>query len=152
MSANLPYVVAAVHLGSFLRRLAFVDQPSPLNDPLGERVVSANIPARGLPGQLLTLGYPEIRGQCAALHGSGEFIEPIGKRSEFTGSRIYRRWRCMIPVDGIQHLTTIGFPGLFRDQSRFDLPFGFRPPLIELRFGEEGRRSDHHGRRRGTSG
>jgi hypothetical protein len=41
----------------------------------------------------------------------------------------------MISIDRIQHLTTVDFTGLFRNQPLFDLLFGFRPPLIELGFG-----------------
>jgi len=135
MLANSLHIVAAVHLGPFLRCLTFVNYPPPLANPISERVVSTDIPAGGLPGQLLTLGYPEIRGQCAALHGSGEFIEFIGKRSKFADGRIYRRWRCMIPIDRIQHLPTTRFTGLFGNQSLFDLLLGFRPSFIELGFG-----------------
>ena len=67
--------------------------------------------------------------EVEALH-----LVEVGKRPELTNGRIDRRWRRMIPIDRIQHLTTVGFTGLFRDQPLFDLPFGFRPPLIELRF------------------
>jgi hypothetical protein len=47
----------------------------------------------------------------------------------------------------MQHLATIGFTGLFRDQSLFDLLLGFRPPLIKLGFGQERWGSNHHRRR-----
>jgi hypothetical protein len=57
----------------------------------------------------------------------------------------------MIPIDRIQHLSTAGFTGLLPDQALFYLLFGFRPPLIELRFGQEGRGSDQHRRGSRTS-
>jgi hypothetical protein len=58
MLANPLHIVTAVHLGPFLRCLAFVDYPSPLDNPISKWVVSAIILAERLPGQLLTLGYP----------------------------------------------------------------------------------------------
>jgi hypothetical protein len=135
MLANSLHIVAAVHLGPFLRCLAFVNYPSPLDNPISKWVVSAIILAGRLPSQLLTLGYPEIRGQRAALHGSGEFIKFIGQRSKFADGRIYRRWRRMIPIGRIQHLPATRFTGVFGNQSLFDLLLGFRPSFIELGFG-----------------
>ena len=59
MLANSLHIVAAVHLGSFLRCLAFVNHPSPLDNPISKWVVSAIILAGKLPSELLALGYPE---------------------------------------------------------------------------------------------
>jgi hypothetical protein len=135
MLADSLHIVAAVHLGPFLRRLAFMNCPPPLDNPISEWVVSAHILAGRLPSQLFTLGHPELGGQCSALHGSGEFIEFIGKRSKFADGRIYRWWRRVIPIDRIQHLPATRFTGLFGNQSLFDLLLGFRPSFIELGFG-----------------